>query len=63
MGKKDEMEKDYEKAAGKGRKQSDLNPESDMSPIPLGKVTIIVMGFLMFMALILFLLVPGIFGG
>lgn len=58
-----EKQKEYEKAAGEGRKMTDLNPVPDTSPIPLWKIAAIIIGFLSFFALVLYIAIPGIFGG
>lgn len=58
-----DKQKEYERTAGEGRKMSDVNPESDVSPIPGWKVATIVIGFLLFLALVLWIAIPGIFGG
>ena len=62
-----DQEEHYEKVAGTGRKLFDENPDLNKEPntdsIPLGKLAIIILGFLAFFALIAWLLIPGIFGG
>lgn len=58
-----ENQEQYEKTAGEGKKMSDLNPTPDTSAIPLWKVAAIVIGFLAFFALVLYIAIPGIFGG